>query len=336
MKKRRQEPARQPGRFRSRRLWILIFAGLLLWTGVLSRDAGANGGDDLDTRRGQGEHPAAPATTGPIITDTTIPQALGTASLFMPGFFSATGANFSPGWRRVSPGGDYRSLTAQMQLFYGLLPRTEVYVVVPYTHNWAANVDPPAPNGQGRADFGGLGDVRFTGKYLLLDEQPHLPAVSGVLTATFPTGHHRRLNPGNLGTDQLGQGAFSFTPGLTFFKYAPPVLLYANVLYTLSTGATVAGSRTYYPDQVRVNLAMEYPLPGTRFVLLWELVSNFDAGRLIGPRANQSPQALVSTLPGLEFMVNKDFACVAGVLVDLAGKNTTCAVSPNFSVFYYF
>jgi hypothetical protein len=336
MEKRRQETARRPGRFRSRRLWILVIAGLLLWTGVLSPGAGANGDDDLDPRRGQSEHPATPATTGPIITDTTIPQALGTASLFMPGFFSVTGANFNPGWRRVSAGGDYRSLTAQMQVYYGILPRTEVYATVPYTHNWAANVDPPAPNGQRRADFGGLGDVSLTGKYLLLEEHPIRPAVAGVLTATLPTGHHCHLNPGNLGTDQLGQGAFSFTPGLNLFKYAPPFLLYANVLYTLSTGATVAGNRLYYPDQVGVNLAMEYPLPGTRLVLLWELVSYFDAGRLLGPRANQSPQALMSTLPGLEFMVNKDFACVAGVLIDLMGKNTTCAVTPNFSVFYYF
>ena len=92
----------------------------------------------------------------------------------------------------------------------------------------------------------------------------------------------------------------------------------------------------YYRDRLTINLAMEYPLPATRLVFLWELVSYYDAGRLLGPRANQAPQALVSTLPGLEFMASQDWAFVAGVLIDLFGKNTSCNLTPNFSVFYYF
>ena len=86
------------------------------------------------------------------------------------------------------------------------------------------------------------------------------------------------------------------------------------------TGATVAGSRHYYPDLVTVNLAVEWPLVQNRLIFLWELVSYYDAGRLLGPRANQAPQALVSTLPGLEFMASQDWAFVAGVLIDLFGK----------------
>jgi hypothetical protein len=69
---------------------------------------------------------------------------------------------------------------------------------------------------------------------------------------------------------------------------------------------------------------------------LWELVSYFDAGRVIGPRANRSPQALVSTLPALEFVASKDWACALGVQIDLVGKNTSANIAPNFSIFYYF
>jgi hypothetical protein len=126
------------------------------------------------------------------------------------------------------------------------------------------------------------------------------------------------------------------TPGLNFFKYVPPVLLYANLWYTMSTGATVATVRNYAPDRVSVNLAMEYPFRGTRLVFLWELVSYFDAGRVIGPRANQSPRALVSILPALEFVASKDWACVVWVQIDLVGKSTRATIGPNFSFFYYF
>jgi hypothetical protein len=320
---------------RGRGLWIAVLLGLWLWTGVPARAAGLLGHDAPKPQRTHGQR-ASPHTTGPIITDTAIPQPLGTATLFMPWFLSFTGGNFSPSWRRVSAGGDYLSLFGQMQCYYGVLPRTEVYVVIPYVHNWAANVDPPGPNGQRRADFGGLGDVSLTGKYLLVRQQPYLPAVSGIITAGFPSGHHLHLNSGNLGTDQLGRGAYAFTLGLNFFKHEPPVLLYANLWYTMYTGATVAGNRNYYPDRVSVNLAMEWPLVKDRWVFLWELVSAYDAGRLIGPRANQSPQVLVSTLPGLEFLATPDWSFVAGVLIDLFGKNTSYNVTPNLSVFYSF
>jgi hypothetical protein len=274
-------------------------------------------------------------TTGPIITDTTIPQPLGTATLFIPTFLSLSGGNFSPGWRRVGAGGDFQTLVTPAQLYYGLAPRTEVYVVVPYLHNWAGNVNQPGPNGQKDANFGGLGDINLTGKYLLLQEQAKFPAVAGIFSTTFPTGHHRHLNPGNLETDQLGQGAYSFTPGLNFFKNAPPFLLYGNLWYTMFTDATVAGVRTHYRDQVTVNLAAEYPLPGP-WVFLCEFVSLYDAGRVIGSRSNQPPKAIMSVLPALEFIANDDFYLAAGVLIDLWGKNTPYNYTPNFSIFYNF
>jgi hypothetical protein len=282
----------------------------------------------------QGEK-SLPQTTGPIITDTTIPQSPGTFTLLIPTFLAITGGNFSPDWRRVSAGGDFHSLATPAQLFYGVAPRTEVFVVVPYLHNWAGNVNQAAPSGQRDADFGGLGDVNFTGKYLILAEQEKLPAVSAIFSTTFPTGHHRRLNPGNLGTDQLGRGVYAFTPGLNFFKYAKPFLLYGNLWYSMFTDANVAGVRTHYRDRVTVNLAAEYPLAGP-WVFLCEFVSAYEAGRLIGSKPNQPPKALMSLLPALEFIVNDDLSLAAGVLIDLFGKNTQCNYTPNFSIFYYF
>ncbi len=310
-------------------VWVLTWIMVLLGLGLPAR-----GAEVPDENRVRGQR-ATPATTGPIITDTAIPQSLGTATLFVPSFLAFTGGNFSPSWRRVSASGDFRSLSSPVQLFVGVAPRTSVYVVVPYQHNWALNVNQPASAGQRSADFGGLGDVNLTGKYLLMKEQAMIPAVAGIFSVSFPSGHHRHLNPGNLGTDQLGLGAYSFTPGLNFFKFIPPVLLYGNLWYTMSTGATVAGARKYYPDRVILDLALEYPLRKP-FVFLCEFVSFYDGGRLVGHRANQSPQALMSLLPALEILVSDDWSFAAGVLVDLFGKNTGFTYTPNFSIFYTF
>jgi hypothetical protein len=321
-----------PGRF----LRCLLLLALLVPAMSASRALSAAVNEEaLEAPRSKGQR-AIPNTTGPIITDTTIPQSLGTATLFLPTFWALQSGNFSPNWRRVSAGGNYQSLSPSAQLYVGVAPRTEVYAVVPYLHNWAGKVNQPAPTGQRNANFGGLGDVSLTGKYLLLTEEANLPAVSAILTTTFPTGHHRHLNPGNLGTDQPGRGAYTFTTGLNLFKYLPPLLLYGNLWYNMSTAATVAGARTYYPDSVTLNLALEYPLPVKRLVFLFEFVSGYDAGRLIGRRANQPAVTFISVLPALEFIASKDWSFDIGVLIDLFGKNTGYYYTPNFSVFYNF
>jgi hypothetical protein len=133
----------------------------------------------------------------------------------------------------------------------------------------------------------------------------------------------------------LGQGAYTFTPGLNFFKYVPPVLLYGNLWYNMSTAAMVAGVRTYYPDRVILNLAAEYPIRKP-FVLLCEFLSYFDGGRLVGHLANQSPQALMSILPAVEILATADWSFAVGIQVDLIGKNNGFDYTPNFSIFYSF
>ena len=42
--------------------------------------------------------------------------------------------------------------------------------------------------------------------------------MTGHFAVVFPTGHHAPLNPGRLGTDDLGSGAYSFTVGLDLSK----------------------------------------------------------------------------------------------------------------------
>ena len=93
--------------------------------------------------------------------------------------------------------------------------------------------------------------------------------------------------------------------------------------------------RNYPRDYVTVNLAAEYIITA-KWVALLELTSNWDAGRLIGHQANVPSAALLSMVPGIEYMATDKFSLALGVQVDLAGKNLGANVTPLLSMTYAF
>jgi len=312
--------------------------------------------------RGEGFQPEppkdeCPSTFGPIVTDTAIPIETGKFALQPTFGLSFTTNNFSPSWRRISAGGDFKSFGMSWKFTYGLWNNLEVYAVIPYIHNWASNVSEPGPRGERAADFGGLGDINLTFKYRLVEETQAAPTVSAIFSPTFPSGHFRRLNPGRLGMDQLGSGSYNFTTGLNASKYLNPFIVYGNLWYTMGTAYTsnedrrplvrdengdlVEGDpvstrvRNYPRDFVTVNLAAEYPMT-KKWVALVELTSTWDAGRLIGHKANLAPAALLSIVPGIEYMATDKFSLALGVQIDLAGKETTANITPLLSMVYAF
>jgi hypothetical protein len=285
-----------------------------------------------------------PATFGPILTDTAIPIEKGKFSIQPTFGLSFTTNNFSPSWRRTSAGGDFQSFGMSWRFTYGLINNLEVYVVVPYLANWASNVDEPGPRGERSASFNGIGDINLTLKYMVVAPGPSTPAVSVIFAPTFPTGHFRHLNPGRLDTDSLGGGTYAFTTGFNLSHYLKPFILYANLWYTFQTDYTTddvdgqgnpVARRNHPRDFVTVNLAAEYPLT-PKWVALLELVSTWDAGRLVGPQANMAPTALFSCVPGIEYMATEKLSFALGVQVDLVGKNTTGNVTPLLSMVYAF
>jgi hypothetical protein len=161
---------------------------------------------------------------------------------------------------------------------------------------------------------------------------------------TFPTGHFRHLNPGRLGTDQLGSGSYAFTAGLNVSKWLKPFIFYGNFWYTLATSYKTDGQdasgfpltvHSHPRDVVTVNLAVEWPF-SKRWIALLELYSNWDGGRLVGARANQVSTAKTTLLPGLEFMATEKLSFALGVGIDLVGKNIDLSYTPMFSLVYAF
>jgi hypothetical protein len=331
----------------------LLLAGLLAFSllcAPASTKAQEVSPSSTPTQPRQDSEVSLPNTTGPIITDEAITQAFKTWCVQITPTVFFVGGVFSPNWQQRQVGsnqqtrkqqiddvGDYRSLQIPVQVYYGLTPRMDVSATVSFIQNWAFNVGPASQ----ASTFGSLGDSSFSLRYRFLDGKATAPTVTGYVSVLFPTGHANNLQPERLGIDQTGNGAFAFTWGLDFFTYLPkvPLLFYANVWYTNFADGRVNGQRVYYPDQITVDVAFEMPLknsPKNRWAFLLEVLSNWDAGRIIGPQANQSSTVLFTILPALEFLPTSQFTMALGVQVDLFGKNTHFTYAPTLACFINF
>jgi len=286
-----------------------------------------------------------PATFGPLVTDTAIPAAKGEFAIQPTWLVPVTIASFDRHWQRRNAGGDFVNFSQLVKFTYGVWDNLEVFLeLVTYTHNWASNVSEPGPRGERNANFGGFGDMALVFKYGLLEETERRPQVTAFWGTVFPTGHSRRLNPGRLGTDELGGGSFDFVLGFNMQKWVKPFIFYGNLWYTLRTDYTADGEDAMgNPAQVRVhprdiillNLAMEYPLT-KRFIFLLEFLQFYEGGRLIGAQANQAPAAKISLVPAIEFMATNHLSMALGLNINLAGKRADANLTPIFSMVYLF
>jgi hypothetical protein len=271
---------------------------------------------------------------GPLITDTAVPIGQGNFSIQPLAQMGFRGGDLSPNWRRVSSHGDFYSLQVPVQFTYGLTPNTDLQLIIPYLHNWARDARLPS-GGVGSAEFGGLGDTTLNLKYQFLEDTSRTPTCTALAGFGFPTGHHRRLNPLNLGTDRLGSGAYTFTAGLNLSKWLCPFYLYANLWYTVPTTAFVDGRNTHPRDQVTLNLAAEWYLT-PQWAVIWEFYSNWQAGNLVGPKSQEPAQALLGLVVGLEYILNEHWCFAGGLAVDVAGKNIGYHYSPILTLQYSF
>jgi len=311
-------------------IWILltIFLGwcMAAWPGFWAAAA-------ADTP------PEHPATAGPIIADTAVPTPPG--QWIIQPFLSldfVTGS-LTGNWRRVSAGGDFTSFQMPVKVTYGLMRNLEIYAMIPFIHNRAAQVQDAAAWADRAADFSGMGDLSVILKYQLLAETAWRPTVAAFFAVDLPTGHHFHTNPARLGTDVLGAGTFAFTGGANLAKWLGPLYIYANLWYGIATQeprATphlVANPLTvpvHGRDLITWNLAAEYPLGGP-WVALVEWYSGWEVGPLFR-RSHAPPGILMGVMPGIEYLINSRWAWQLGVAVDLAGKNSLYGITPIFTV----
>lgn len=329
-------------------LWLLILLMVpkIVWTAEESpveEKAEAVAGI-VDQGRGEGfreegevgkKGVECPATFGPIITDTAVPIEKGKFAIqpfFSMGFLTNV---FTRSWRAVPAGRNFTSLQMNMRFTYGPIENMEVFVMIPYVQNWVTNARERGPGGERSASFGSLGDIDLTIKYRLIEESKLMPTVTAMFATDFPTGHFKHLNPRLLLADVTGGGTYVFTTGLNVSKCFDPVVIYGNFWYSMSPVFTLKIGRVYPRDFVTLNLAAEYVIT-KKWVALVELTNFWDGGRLIGHKANVPPQALMSVLPGLEYMAMDKLAFAAGVNIDFAGKTYPANITPILTMTYQF
>ena len=345
---------------------LIFFVSLLIipqpgWSAPeISKAAGGEEGATAEQEAGKGEQtggPSAgfetcppgqecPVTFGPIIADAAIPIAKGKFAIQPTwGVFFVT-STFSPSWRRESAGGNYASFNQVVKLSYGLWDNLEINVQMnTYEHRWARNVNEPGPNGERNANFGSIGNTALTLKYQFVQETQTVPAVTGILTTLFPTGHYRHLNPSRLGTDEIGQGGYRFFAGFNLQKYAEPFIFYANIWYKVGTSYRADGQdadgntipvRVHPREGVIVNLAAEYPIT-KKWVALFEVISSWDPGfQVTGSRSNELRGSFLAVSPGIEYMATDKLSFALGVSVDVIGKSNNASVAPLLSLIYVF
>ena len=140
--------------------------------------------------------------------------------------------------------------------------------------------------------------------------------------------------------DAVGTGALTFTTGVNLYKWLKPFLIYSNIwmnnpinIYKLGPDPTrTVRSRDY----VTFNLAAEYPIPNSKFVLLLEMYSNWTWNNLQTVQGYQTPQTVIGILPGIEFLATEKLSVSAGASFDLAGKNGVKKYTPMLYMSYAF
>ena len=191
------------------------------------RSHGSQAGEQQESAAPQVE---LPNTTGPIITDTALTQEYKTWAVQITPTLNLTGGVFNAHWQRRAAGsnqantvrdipapGNYKSFLVPTEIYYGLTPRMDVSVTVPFEQNWAGNVGPASR----AANFGGLGDTSLQLRYRLLNGSPTATTVTGYFSVLFPTGHASPLEPKFLSIDQTGLGAFALPGASTSLNTCP-------------------------------------------------------------------------------------------------------------------
>ncbi len=311
----------------------------LFWSCILTlSSAAAVGPPEAPAPKEAPAKEEAPTTCGPLISDSCLPIEKGKSSLQFLWAYGIVRANATPNWRQVSAKGDFSTCFMPVKFAYGMAKNLEMYVIVPYIHNFAGNVSPDlaGPQGQRSADFGGVGDITLVGKYLLLPETESRPAVTGVLGTGFPSGHASHLNPRFLGQDAIGTGAFTFTTGVNLHKWLKPFLVYSNIWFNAPVNL--------YPDRpdtvrsrefMTFNVAAEYPIT-KKWVALLECYSTWTWTNISTPQGFQSPATVMGVLPGIEYFITEKWAVSTGAAFDLAGKATALKITPLFTLYRNF
>ncbi len=324
----------------SRKIAVILTLGLLWsWFSPVSTSLAASPDEvilEIPIAQPAEKQAGAPNTSGPLISDNSLPITIHHASAQLFWTWAIARAVFTPNWRQVSPPGNFNTLTMATKFSYGLAKDLEIDIAVPYILDFANNVNLPQISSEHAAKYGGIGDISLESKYLLLGETASRPAVAGVFGLGVPSGHASHLNPGRLGTDAIGTGAFTFTTGVNLYKWLQPFLVYGNLWLNTPVNLYTSGNDAIRSQEfITFNVAVEYPIV-KKWVALLEIYSTWTWTSISTPQGFQSPSTVVGALTGIEYLATDHWSIAMGETIDLIGKAGGAKVTPMSTVYYRF
>lgn len=137
------------------------------------------------------------------------------------------------------------------QYEYAITDRAEI-LIEPFFHEW----DRP----KGERAFGGMGDLEITPSYMVVLEQPRVPAIVLAFKLKVPTAKNRNI----------GTGKFDYLPYLIFGKTVGRFVLNANLGYNFITSPS---RDEHLQNQFIYDLSVEFKAT-QRWSLYGEIFAN--------------------------------------------------------------
>ena len=274
-----------------RKRLFLLFAGIFLFTGIMTASAETECGNQAAWN---------PVTPGPI---TTWPAPLcAKGKLFVQPFFyyiHTHGVFDSEGDYHSLDKGEKKSQGQQQLLLeYGVADKLEVDMHAAYSENYAKE-------GDGRAHSDGFTDTWFSGRYCLREESATLPCVTALFQLKTPTGKYQHGKDSKLDTDIMGTGSWDPGLGVIMTKRYKPFVLHTDLIYTVPQKVRVDNITRYNAPYINYEFAVEYVLP-KGFNLLGE-VNGFCQGdrREFGKAVPASDSKYLIFAPGIGWSCDK-------------------------------
>jgi hypothetical protein len=269
---------------------------------------------------------AAADPVGPFVADFTDTQDPGKFTLqAFPLVGIRLGDFDSSGTIRYNPSGDRdNSFALPLVGIYGIAKDLEISADLTYFYNWKS------VSGQS-AQEGGIGDSFVKLKYRLFDggEEGWKPSISAIGRVRLPLGKHENLEAKNLGTDELGSGAYMVTMGVNIGKWTKQWQWTANIWYNWPLDTTVDGLQTREGQFLYYALAGEYALTKKWSVSLEFFGQEQGQTEVDYRMVDHTDSRVLYIVPGVGWDISEKFFVMASVSMPVLGKNNPVTIIPG-------
>lgn len=304
-----------------------------------------NGPDALSAYR----HSWNPLTSGPDLMPTadTLPEGEFNVRFFMYGRFTQGQYTDSGGITGLPPGFSQTQLLDLFALLYGLDVNTEL-ILLPSVITTFSTTNGVPLNGSGLNDL----SLAIKHRWIIQDPFTNRPSFTTAFMVTLPTSSWlgTPVPVGGLPPINVVPSTHFGTPSLTGVfmvrKNQKPLRLYADLFYTWSLPGTISATAGDVPafsqfgDLAQYRIGIEDVVDdrsGLGFILeiagLSGLPFSIDG---IGVNTKPSNFNLMGMQPTVEYNLTPRLAASFGVLLPVFGNNEYLAITPNFSLWYYF